>query len=312
MAGGGPTEGTVSDTTPVELPLGYTTRPRDSFIFHALVHGLVTIPDVRVRPVITTLPSLVSAAGSGRLLATKLPVFAFGRLRHRFIGLRAGATFSRDAGPLIVARSEDTDLAEVTVAVDSQHSTAALLLHLLLPFPVRTAEIVGGSTVEAIVDGEYEAAVIAGPELDAYPEHSLPTIDDLGAAWQRQTGLPLPHEVLVVRRDLGPTLAMRLDRGIRESVAYAREHPEESAEHVRKQSSGLSDDAVAADLDTYVSVLTEDLSGEGEDGIEELFARSGARGLIPRSERPPFVPRRTSDPADPRRERPPYVPPVDL
>lgn len=280
----------MSATTPVELPLGYTSRPRDSFIFHALTHGLVSIPEVRVRPVIDSLPGLVGAARSGRMLATRLPVLAFGRLRHRFIGLRAGATFSRDAGPLVVGRHDDVDLATATVAVDSEHTTGSLLLRLLLPFTVRTKEVTDRSPIDAVFSGECEAAVVAGPELDLYPEHGLPTVDDLGAAWDRQTGLPLPHDVLVVRRDLGPTLAMRLDRGVRASVAYGREHPEESAEHVRKQASHLGDDAIAADVETYVSELSEDLSGDGQAGIGELFARAGARGLIPRSDRPQFVP----------------------
>lgn len=280
----------MSESTAVELPLGYTVRPRDSFIFHALTHGLVSIPDVRVRPVIDEPAGLVSSATSGRLLAAKLPAFAFGRLRHRFIGLRAGANFSTGSGPLVVGRRDDVDLSTATVAVDTEHSTAALLLRLLLPFTVRTKEVGSGSPIEAVVAGECEAAVVTGPELDAYPEHSLPTVDDLGDSWHRQTGLPLPHDVLAVRRDLGPTLAMRLDRGVRESTSYARQHPDVSSEHVRKQASGLSDDAIAFELETFVSDLTEDLTGDGEAGLQELFARAGARGLVPRSERPRFVP----------------------
>lgn len=273
----------------VELPLGYTPRPRDSFVFHALTHGLVSIPEVRVRPVINDLADLGQAVMAGRLLASKVSVLTFGRVRQRFIGLRAGATFSRDAGPLVVGRDSDVALETATVAVDSADSTATLLLRLLVPHRVRVKEVGTSATIEAVVSGQCEAAVVTGVELSHYPDHSLPTLDDLGAAWQRQTGLPLPYDVVVVRRDIGPALAMRLDRGIRDSIAYARAHPEDSAEHVRKQAREL-DDAIRFELDTYVSDLTEELDEEGLAAVRELFARAGARGLVPRSEHSPFVP----------------------
>lgn len=281
----------VSDTRRVDLPLGYTRRPRDSFVFHALTHGLVSIPAVRVRPVIHDLAGLAGAAQRGTVLAARLSLATFGHLRHRFIALRAGATFTRDVGPLLVGRGQDVQLRVARVAVASQQDPGALLLRLLLPHPVRVVEVEDGDAIGALIAGECEAAVVPTRELDRHPDYTLPVLDDLGAAWDRQTGLPLPHDLVAIRRDLGPTLAMRLDRGVRDSVAYGRKNPEESAEHIRHQAGrDLEEADIASELETTVSELTEDLSGPGEDAVNELFARAGARGLIPRSERLLFVP----------------------
>lgn len=281
----------MSDTRRVDLPLGYTRRPRDSFVFHALTHGLVSIPAVRVRPVIDDLAGLALAAQRGTVLATRLSLAAFGQLRDRFIALRAGATFTRDAGPLLVGRGREVQLRVARVAVASQQDPGTLLLRLLLPHPVRVVEVEDGDAVGALIAGECEAAVVPARELDRYPDYTLPVLDDLGAAWDRQTGLPLPHDLVAIRRDLGPTLAMRLDRGVRDSVAYGRKNRDESSQHIRQQADGDLEEAdIAADLETSLGELTEDLTGPGEDAVSELFARAGARGLIPRSQRLLFVP----------------------
>jgi len=83
---------------------GFSTCPNDTFAFHAIVHRLVPGPEVV--PFMDDIEVLNARAERGDAEVTKVSIAAYGRLRDRYILLRAGGAAGFGVGPIVVARSE--------------------------------------------------------------------------------------------------------------------------------------------------------------------------------------------------------------
>ena len=105
----------------------FSPCPNDTFAFHALVHGLV--PGLRVDVHMDDIEALNARAERGEAEVTKLSMPAYGRVRDRFVLLRAGGAAGFGVGPIIVARAPR----EIGggIAIPGERTTAALLLRLL-------------------------------------------------------------------------------------------------------------------------------------------------------------------------------------
>jgi len=89
---------------PETLGVGYSSCPNDTFIFHAMVTGIVETPGVRWRPIIEDVEALNARAFARDIPVTKISFHALGHLRGSHALLASGAALGRGCGPLIVAR----------------------------------------------------------------------------------------------------------------------------------------------------------------------------------------------------------------
>src|SRR5205809_83139 len=111
---------------------------------------------------------------------------------------------------------------------------------------------------------------------------------DPGEAWQRDTSLPLPLGVNVMRRDLGETLHRQLSQGLRDSIAWAHAHVDEALEYAMRYGRGIDKETCRKFVLMYVNDYTLALGPDGRAAIERLFAMAHAKGLI--AEVPPIDP----------------------
>ena len=88
----------------MRLRLGLSPCPNDTFIFHALLHGLVDTGGVEFEPVMEDVESLNERLVAGEIAVTKASFAAFARARERYAALRTGGALGRGNGPLVVAR----------------------------------------------------------------------------------------------------------------------------------------------------------------------------------------------------------------
>ncbi len=269
------------------MRLGYSLCPNDTFIFYALVHGKVPAPGPLVE-VLEDVETLNRWAFEGRLELTKISYAAYGHLREGYVALRAGGALGRGVGPLVVARSP-VELAGARIAHPGRHTTAFLLLSLLLgegtfePVELRYDRI-----MPAVAAGEVDAGLIIHESRFTYPEHGLEKLLDLGAWWEEETGLPLPLGAILARRDLGAARIREVNDAVRASLAYAYAHPEEPRDYIRRYADELSDEVTDAHIRTYVNDFSLDVGEEGEAAVRALFARAEARGLVPPNPNPLF------------------------
>ena len=280
------------------LRLAYSPCPNDTFIFHAWTQGMLqgTPPVVERLEDIDTLNGL---AAGGEADVIKVSFYAFGLLRDRYALLHSGGALGRGVGPLIVARKDSTfrpadanggtaslgdDLSRARVAIPGELTTAALLSGLFIGGGRRGVVMPFDRIMPAVAAGEVDAGVIIHEGRFTFGSYGLRQLVDLGEWWEATTGLPIPLGGIAVARALNRGLQERIDRAVRDSVLFARSHPEASREYVAAHSQEMDPAVCQAHIDLYVNDESVDYGAEGERAIERLLGSGAEAGLFSESD----------------------------
>ena len=264
-------------STAAPLSLGLSPCPNDTFIFHALLHGLVPQP-APIAPHLADVEELNSLARGGKLAVTKMSLGVAAEIMHDYALLSSGAALGFGCGPLVVAR-EQLDAAAcrtARVAVPGLHTTANLLLSLTGRFQGPREAMLFSDVMDAVMEGRADVGVIIHEGRFTYEQRGLVKLLDLGEWWEGQFHLPLPLGAIVVRRDVPRDLALGIQAAIAQSLAYAREHPQASAAFIREHAQELDASVIAAHIRTFVTDFSLDLGDAGRAAITELVAKSAA------------------------------------
>jgi 1,4-dihydroxy-6-naphthoate synthase len=274
-----------------ELTLGYSPCPNDTFIFHALVHGIVRAEGVRFTERLEDVETLNRLAARAELDVTKISYGAAPGLLRDYVLLRSGGALGRGCGPLIVAREPFSreSLAGRRIAIPGRNTTANLLLRLYAPDAAPGIELVYSEIMPAVARGEVDAGLIIHESRFTYPQHGLVRVVDLGEWWEQTTGLPIPLGGIMARRTLGEGTIRRVDDAIRRSVEHAFSHPDASREYVRAHAQEMDDAVARQHIDLYVNPFSVDVGDPGERAIRELFQRAARAGIIPADYPAPFL-----------------------
>jgi len=249
------------------LNFAFSPCPNDTFAFHALVHGLV--PGVHVEPYMDDIEALNARAERGEAEVTKLSMPAYGRVRDRFVLLRAGGAAGFGVGPIVVARSARP--VGGRIAIPGERTTASLLLRLLGRFdtvPMRFDEI-----EEAVLRGEVDCGVLIHEGRFTYQGKGLTLLADLGEVWEARMHGPLPLAGIAIRRDLAPAWAVTMDGALRASVEYAFAHPEASRDYVAAHAQNMDPDVTARHIRLYVNDYTRALDTQAVERMLEWGAQ---------------------------------------
>jgi 1,4-dihydroxy-6-naphthoate synthase len=257
----------------VTLSLGFSPCPNDTFVFHALVHGLVEGPAVDVT--YADIDVLNGLAERGALDVAKVSYAVLPRLTGYTL-LSSGGALGRGCGPLVLTRepADASALRGATVAVPGEGTTAYLLLRLWDPGFADVRVMPFEKIMPAVAAGEVDAGLVIHESRFTYPSYGLHLVADLGDWWEGETGLPIPLGAIVAR----PDVAAEVEAAIRRSVEYAWAHPEASREYVLAHSQELAPEVVDAHIALYVNELTRDLGAEGRRAVKELLSRATALG----------------------------------
>jgi 1,4-dihydroxy-6-naphthoate synthase len=267
-------------TDPV-LRIGHSPDPDDAFMFCALSKGAVRIRDFRVEHVLEDIESLNSRAARGELEVTAISAHAFLDVSDRYWILATGASLGEGYGPVVVATRpmKAEDLEGKRVAIPGSKTTAALLARIFLPefeAVVRPFDRI----FETVASREADAGVLIHEGQLTYAKEGFHKIEDFGERWERETGLPLPLGLDVVRRDLGRDLAREINAALRASIDWAYEHEEEALTYSLQFGRGLERELGRRFVKMYVSDLTRDMGEPGERALGELFSRAKAAGAV--------------------------------
>lgn len=257
------------------LRIGISPCPNDTFIFHALLHGLVEAP-ARFDPVLADVEVLNGMAGRGEADVCKLSVAAAAGVLDEYVLLRSGGAMGYGVGPILVAREGvrlDT-LDRRRVAIPGRMTTANLLFGLCCREkgvgPERV-EMVFDEVMPAVNRGDVAAGVVIHEGRFTFAEHGLTRLLDLGDWWERSRGLPIPLGAIAVRRSLGPELIRELDEAVRRSILHARENPEAGREWIRSHAQEMDEGVIARHIETFVTDYSLDVGEEGERAVTALL-----------------------------------------
>ncbi|TWJ33455.1 1,4-dihydroxy-6-naphthoate synthase [Geobacter argillaceus] len=268
------------------LSLGFSPCPNDTYIFHALVHGLVPSPGIVFHERLEDVETLNALILAGELDVSKISYHLLGHVRDQYCLLSAGGALGRGCGPLIVARPGTTlaDLAGKPIAVPGRYTTACLLLRLFDPSLANLLFVPFHEIMGMVERGAVAAGVIIHESRFTYREQGLVQLLDLGAWWEETTGCPIPLGGIVARRSLGVETIRTVVAAIRASLLHARNNPQVALPYIRDHAQEMADEVCAAHIGLYVNDFSLDLAEEGRSAVTTLLRLAEERGVIPRFE----------------------------
>lgn len=269
------------------MKIVFSPCPNDTFIFHALVHGLiegaprfdVTYADIDITNKL--------AVQENEFDILKISYAALPWVSSTdYALLPCGGALGRGCGPLVLTKNHSSDPAILSgkrVAVPSERSTAYLLFRLWAAqqVPGGVGEIVVmpfHEIMPAVRDGFVDAGLVIHEARFTYQNFDLALLTDLGNWWEQDTGLPIPLGAIIARRSLDLDA---IANWIRQSVEYAWKNPEASRQYVMSHAQELSPDVASAHIDLYVNKFSANLGEDGLAAIEALLGRAAKEGLVP-------------------------------
>ncbi|WP_239618599.1 1,4-dihydroxy-6-naphthoate synthase [Cohnella mopanensis] len=271
------------------MKIAYSPCPNDTFVFHALVHGLIPgTPSFDVTYADIDITNNLSAS-SNELDIMKISYAALPWIAPEYKLVPCGGALGRGCGPLVLTADgngagDASRLSGKRVAVPSERSTAYLLFRLWAAqnVPGGVAEIVVmpfHEIMPAVRDGLIDAGLVIHEARFTYQNYGLSQVVDLGNWWESDTGLPIPLGAIIARRSLDLT-AIR--EWIQASVAYAWEHPDVSRGYVLEHAQEMDPSVAQSHIDLYVNDFTADLGDDGFAAVTTLLQRAMDEDLVPK------------------------------
>ncbi|QTH43610.1 1,4-dihydroxy-6-naphthoate synthase [Cohnella sp. LGH] len=276
------------------MKIAYSPCPNDTFVFHALVHGLVPgAPKFEVTYADIDITNGL-AASSDELDILKISYAALPWALPEYRLVPCGGALGRGCGPLVLragandsspsAEADGAALSGKRVAVPSERSTAYLLFRLWAArhVPGGVGEIVVmpfHEIMPAVRDGRIDAGLVIHEARFTYQEYGLSQIVDLGSWWESDTGLPIPLGAIIARRSLD---LQQIRDWIQASVAYAWRHPEASRDYVMEHAQEMDPQVAKSHIDLYVNEFTADLGDDGLAAVTTLLQRAMEEDLVPK------------------------------
>ena len=264
------------------VTIGHSPDPDDAFMFYALTAGKVGMPGVRIEHVLEDIESLNRRARTGELEVTAVSFATYLLIADRYRMMDPGASMGKGYGPILVARQPipREELESRVVAIPGKHTTAALLLRLFVGDPP-LIEVAFDKIPAAVLEGQADLGLLIHEGQITHEALGLVKVLDLGEVWQRETDLPLPLGVNVMRRDLGEDLHRRLSQALRDSIAWAHANVDEALEYAMRYGRGIDKETCRRFVLMYVNDLTLALGKDGRAAVERLFGLAQRKGLIP-------------------------------
>jgi len=267
------------------LTLGFSPCPNDTFIFHALVKGLVKADGIDFSERLLDVEQLNQLALTATLDVTKVSFHLYGHIRDQYTLLSAGAALGRGCGPILVSNTGCTigSLSSRPVALPGRYTTAALLLRLFAPQFRNLVYLPFDRIMPAVAKGEVAAGVIIHESRFTFREYGLQQLVDLGEWWENDTGCPLPLGGIVAKNSLGGGTIQKISGLIADSIAHAHTNRQASREYIRAHSQEMSDAVCDAHIGLYVNDFSRELGEEGRRAVATLMEKGESAGLLPRT-----------------------------
>jgi 1,4-dihydroxy-6-naphthoate synthase len=255
------------------------------------VHGLIpTAPEVNLTFADVDVTNTAAERGDFDLI--KVSYAALPWLLDEYELLPTGGALGRGCGPLVLTKSDKSDLSDEaaaapsdlsgkTVAVPGERTTAYLLFRLWSAnqSPARIEVVPFDRIMPGVADGTYDAGLVIHEARFTYDRFGLTALADLGAWWEAETGLPIPLGAILAKKStVDPAAATEW---IRNSLSMAWANPDASRDFILANAQEMEPDVVDRHIALYVNEFTLELGRDGLAAADALLQRSAAAGLTP-------------------------------
>ncbi len=254
------------------IDIAFSPCPNDTFIFHAMLHGLVSKDDLKFKHHMDDIEALNKKAVLKTFHVTKLSFFAYLKLKQYYEILDAGSALGFGCGPLLICNNKsDIDLETAKIAIPGDLTTANLLLKLWNPKIKNTVVTRFDNILKGVESGKFDAGLIIHESRFVYKELGLKKIVDLGFWWEQETGLPIPLGCIAIRKDkFLINRKKEIESLIQNSIKFAYNHKDASTEFIKTHSQELDDKVINNHINLYVNDFTLSLGEKGNKAIQTL------------------------------------------
>jgi 1,4-dihydroxy-6-naphthoate synthase len=264
------------------IRIGHSPDPDDAFMFYALTAGKVRVDDIEIGHVLEDIESLNRRARTGELEVTAVSAATYTLVHEQYRMMDPGASMGKGYGPILVAREplDPATIAEKVIAIPGSHTTAAMLLRLFVGDPP-IIEVAFDRIPAAVLEGQADLGLLIHEGQITHRSMGLHKVLDMGQCWEKETALPLPLGINVMRRDLGEAVHRRLSQALRDSIEYAYAHIDEALDYAMRYGRGIDKETCRRFVLMYVNDYTRRLGDEGRAALTRLYEMAHAKGLIP-------------------------------
>jgi 1,4-dihydroxy-6-naphthoate synthase len=282
----------------MELTLGFSPCPNDTFIFDALIHGKIDTEGLTFKVFYDDVETLNQKALRGELDITKLSFHAFAYVAQQYALLDAGSALGFGVGPLLICNKEKADYIveelkkenpNLKVAIPGKYTTANFLLGVAFPQLKNKVEYVFSEIENALVNEEIDLGLIIHENRFTYEAKDLHKIQDLGAYWEEFSGCAIPLGGIVVNRNLPQETQEKVNRLVRKSVEFAFENPKSGIDFIKQHAQAMEEGVMYKHIELYVNQYSVNLGLEGRKAIDTLFDIAKRNGIIPAIEQSIYV-----------------------
>ncbi len=256
--------------------LAFSPCPNDTFMFHAMINGLVDTEGLEFEYVLEDIETLNNSAFKKKHDITKLSFNALGFLADKYVLLNSGSALGRACGPLLISRKPDFDkeISDLKIAIPGKYTTANLLLTLMWPEAKNKVPMQFSKIEDAILKKEVDAGLIIHENRFTYEAKGLNKICDLGEWWENLTGLPIPLGGIAVSRSIDAEITRKIDRILNASINFAFNNPEVSRDFVMNNAAEIDENVAMEHIKLYVNDYSLNLGADGRKAIEILFQKA--------------------------------------
>jgi 1,4-dihydroxy-6-naphthoate synthase len=265
----------------------------DAFMFYALSEGKINTGNLQYQHELSDIESLNRRALNGELEVTAVSIHAYAYLHRTYALLNSGSSMGDGYGPRLVSLAPHPGAPRQAirgkrVAVPGKLTTAYLALKLYQP-ECEEVVIPFDQIEGAVTRGEVDVGLLIHEGQLTYADAGFHLWEDLGAWWQRESGLPLPLGGNVVRRDLGAEIVQQIARDLKASIVYGLEHRAPALAHAKQFNRGIGDERTDTFVGMYVNAWTVDYGPRGRQAVQHLLDRAWEARLIPEPVEVTFV-----------------------
>ncbi|SOD20264.1 1,4-dihydroxy-6-naphthoate synthase [Pedobacter xixiisoli] len=274
----------------MELTLGFSPCPNDTFIFDALIHGKIDTEGLTFKVFFDDVETLNQKALRGELDITKLSFHAFAYVAEQYALLNAGSALGFGVGPLLICKKENAERIEsqlktgdwkLKTGIPGKYTTANFLLGVAYPNLTDKQQMVFSDIEDALLNDEIDLGLIIHENRFTYQAKGLHKVIDLGAYWEDFSGCAIPLGGIVVNRKLPVEIQEKVNRLVKKSVEFAFANPKSGIEFIREHAQAMEEEVMYKHIELYVNQYSVDLGIEGRKAIDTLFDIATKNEVIP-------------------------------
>jgi len=282
----------------MELTLGFSPCPNDTFIFDALIHGKIDTEGLSFKVFFDDVETLNQKALRGELDITKLSFHALAYVATQYALLDAGSALGFGVGPLLICKKENlerinsqlaTQNPQLKTGIPGKYTTANFLLGVAYPQLTDKREMVFSAIEDALINNEIDLGLIIHENRFTYQAKGLHKVIDLGAYWEGHSGCAIPLGGIVVNRNLPLEIQQKVNRLVMKSVEFAFANPTSGIEFIRQHAQAMDEEVMYKHIELYVNQYSVDLGVDGRKAIDTLFEAAAKNNVIPKIEQSLYV-----------------------